>query len=68
MFEIDWINLFNSILVTLWFLYCGVPLIWMIIYEYRYYYGAGEDYYYYGKEYVKKKFILISNGKLPIKK
>lgn len=60
MFMLDWYNLINSIIVTITFLYVYVPLIWMIIYECKYYKGAGEDYLYYGKDYVKNKFIQIS--------
>ena len=41
------------------FILCGFwmigKLIWMVIYEIKYYDGAGEDYLNYGKEYVKKK-------------
>lgn len=68
MFEINWINLFNSVIVTIWFLYIFIPFFWMIVYEWRYYKNAGKDYLLYGKEYVKSKFIKISSGNLPPKK
>jgi hypothetical protein len=34
----------------------------MIIYEIKYYNGAGLDYFYYGKELVKNKWFYISHG------
>ena len=37
-------------------LWVDSKLLWLLIYEIRYYKGAGEDYWYYGKEYVKNKF------------
>lgn len=55
MFNIDFYNLINSIIVTIVFIYMYIPFTWMCIYEYRYYKGAGEDYLYYGKDYVKEK-------------
>ena len=64
MITINWYNLINSIIVTIWFLYAFIPLFWAIIYEWRYYKGAGDDYLFYGKEYVKNKFIHLSNGKI----
>jgi hypothetical protein len=37
-------------------------LFWMVIYEIKYYRGAGEDYLYYGKEYTKNKYFYISSS------
>lgn len=54
--NIDWYNLRDSIIVTIWFLYWGIPMIWAVIYDYRYYKGAGIDKWKYGKEYVINKF------------
>lgn len=60
--------LFHSIVITIYFLYVFIPIVWMLIYEIKYYKGAGEDYWYYGKDYVKNKFIKISSGNNPTKK
>lgn len=62
-FEINWLNLFNSIIVGLFFYYVHCRLFWMTVYEWKYYKGAGEDYYLYDKEYVKEKYKQLSNGK-----
>lgn len=45
-------------------LYVLSKLLWMCIYEWKYYRNAGEEYMLYGKEFVKSKFIKISNGKI----
>lgn len=68
MINVDWFNLINSIIVTITFLYVYVPFTWMIIYEYRYYKGAGEDYLNYGKDYVLQKNKTASNGNKGSKK
>ena len=65
MFEINYLNLFNSIIAVIYFLYIIIPYYWMCIYEWRYYKNAGYDYLLYGKEYVKNKHIKISSGNKP---
>ena len=37
-------------------LWVDAKLLWMLIYEIRYYRDAGMDYWNFGKEYVKNKF------------
>lgn len=61
-FEINWLNLFNSIIAGLFFYYVHCRLFWMVIYQWRYNNNAGEEYYLYGKEYVLNKYKKSSNG------
>ena len=48
------VTIFDYLLITI-SLFILSKFFWMIIYEYRYYKGAGEDYLKYGKNFVQGK-------------